>query len=160
MALAPEVPLQKNDYETLAEFRFALRKFLGFSEEAARRHGVSPQQYQALLAIEGHPGRNWVTVGELAERMCIAHQSAVGLVDRLEAMKLARRAASRADRRRVQVSLTAKGRRLLAKLYEVHRNELRASGPQLASLLQRAAARLPTRAVYASPPCAMPEIED
>lgn len=160
MAHLPDLPMQKNDYETLAEFRYALRKFLGFSEDAARRHGVSPQQYQALLAIEGHPGRNWMTVGELAERMCIAHQSSVGLINRLEAMQLAQRSASREDRRRVRVSLTAKGRHLLAKLYEVHRNELRASGPHLASLLQRAAARLPARAVYASPACAMPEIED
>lgn len=152
--------LRKNDYETLAEFRYALRKFLGFSEEAAGRHGVTPQQYQSLLAIEGHPGRNWVTVGELAERMRIAHQSAVGLVDRLEAMKLVKRTVSREDRRRVCVSLTAKGLRLLDKLYRVHRAELQVCGPHLASLLQKAAARIPARIPLASPACSMPEIED
>ena len=60
----PDAPsLNKADYELLAEFRYTLRTFLGFSESAAIEHGVSPQQYQALLAIEGFPGRNWVTIG-------------------------------------------------------------------------------------------------
>jgi Transcriptional regulators len=155
-----EEPLSKADYEALAEFRYALRKFLSFSETAATAHGVTPQQYQALLAIEGYPGRNWVTIGELAEQMRIAHHSAVGLVDRMESMRLVKRTASREDRRRVQVTLTAKGLKLLEKLYRVHRDELRTKGPQLTSLLQKAAARIPPRATFASPACSMPEIEE
>jgi DNA-binding MarR family transcriptional regulator len=153
-------PLTKGDYEVLAEFRYALRKFLGFSEEAATQHGVTPQQYQALLAIEGFPGRDWVTIGELAEQMRIAHHSAVGLVDRMEAMKLVKRRAATEDRRRVRVSLTAKGLKLLEKLYRVHRDELRSSGPQLTASLQKAAARIPARIAVASSPCSLPEIED
>jgi DNA-binding MarR family transcriptional regulator len=152
--------LIKADYEALAEFRYALRKFLGFSEAAASEHGITPQQYQALLAIEGFPGRNWVTVGELAEQMRIAHHSAVGLVDRMEAMRLVKRTAAKEDRRRVRVTLTAKGLRLLEKLYRVHRDELRSSGAQLATLLQKAAARIPAKISLASPACSMPEIED
>ncbi|HEU5077652.1 MAG TPA: MarR family transcriptional regulator [Opitutaceae bacterium] len=135
----------KSDYETLAEFRHALRKFLGFSEEAARQHGVTPKQYQSLLAIEGHPGRNWVTVSELAERLRITHQSAVGLVDRLEVMKLVKRTVSKEDRRCVCLSLTAKGLKLLDKLHRVHREELHVCGPQLAVLLQKAATRIPAK---------------
>jgi DNA-binding MarR family transcriptional regulator len=157
---AKDNPLSKSDYEALAEFRYALRKFLGFSEAVAGQHGVTPQQYQALLAIEGFAGRNWVTVGELAEQMRIAHHSAVGLVDRMEAMRLVKRTAAKDDRRRVRVSLTAKGLKLLEKLYRVHRDELRSTGPQLASLLQKAAARIPARVPLASPACSMPEIED
>lgn len=149
---ANDEPLRKSDYEALAEFRYALRKFLGFSEEAATKHGVTPQQYQALLAIEGFPGRNWVTVGELAEQMRIAHHSAVGLVDRMEAMKLVKRGAVREDRRRVRVSLSAKGLRLLEKLYRVHRDELRSVGSQLTATLQKAAARIPVKVTVASPP--------
>lgn len=150
----------KNDYETLAEFRYALRKFLGFSEEAAARHGVTPQQYQSLLAIEGYPGRSWVTVGELAERLRVTHQSAVGLVDRLEAMKFVKRTVATEDRRRVQVSLTPKGLRLLARLYQAHRDELQVCGPRLVTLLQKAATRIPAKITFASPACSMPEIED
>lgn len=157
---ANDEPLRKADYEALAEFRYALRKFLGFSEEAAREHGVTPQQYQAMLAIEGVPGRNWMTVGELAEQMRIAHHSAVGLVDRMEAMRLVKRSAGREDRRRVQVALTPKGLRLLEKLYRVHREELRSIGSQLTGSLQKAAARIPAKITLASPPCSMPEIED
>jgi DNA-binding MarR family transcriptional regulator len=157
---SPTRTLSKSDYETLAEFRYALRKFLGFSEEAATRHGVTPQQYQALLAIEGYPGRNWVTIGELAEQMRVAHHSAVGLVDRMESMQLVKRTAAVDDRRRVRVSLTAKGRKLLEKLYLVHRAELQSSGTRLAALLQKAAERIPARIQVASPPCSMPEIED
>ena len=153
-------PLSKTDYEALAEFRYALRKFLGFSEEAAGKHGVTPQQYQALLAIEGFPGRNWVTIGELAEQMRIAHHSAVGLVDRMESMRLVKRVAGEGDRRRVHVLLTAKGRKLLEKLYRVHRDELRSCGSQLTTLLQKAARKIPAKIQMASPPCSMPEIED
>ena len=156
---AKEEMLTKADYEALAEFRYALRKFLGFSEAAAAEHGVTPQQYQALLAIEGFPGRNWVTVGELAEQMRIAHHSAVGLVDRMETMRLVKRSAAKEDRRRVRLALTAKGLKLLEKLYRVHRDELRSSGTQLAALLQKAAARIPAKIPLASPACSMPEIE-
>jgi len=142
---AKDEPLTKSDYEALAEFRYALRKFLGFSEDAASKHGVTPQQYQALLAIEGFPGRNWVTIGELAEQMRIAHHSAVGLADRMEAIKLVKRSTARDDRRRVRVSLSSKGLKLLDKLYRVHRNEVRSCGPQLTALLQKAAARIPAK---------------
>jgi len=136
--------LTKADYEMLSEFRYALRVYLGFSEQAARSHGLTPQQYQALLAIEGFPGRNWVLVGELAEQLQIAHHSAVGLIDRLMTLHLVKRVPSPIDRRRVRVSLTPKGRRLLEKLYWVHRAELRTAGPKLATLLQKAAKQIPS----------------
>jgi len=156
--------LTKADYEGLAEFRYALRKFLGFSEDAAKGHGVTPQQYQAILAIEGFPGRNWVTLGELAEQMRIMHHSAVGMVDRLEALRLVKRTESEGDRRRVRVSLTKKGLRLLETLYRVHRAELRSCGGDLAASLHKAAQRIPAKSgaaqVFTSPPCFMPEVAD
>jgi DNA-binding MarR family transcriptional regulator len=155
-----QATLSKADYEALAEFRYALRKFLGFSEAAASEHGVTPQQYQALLAIEGFPGRNWVTMGELAEQMRTAHHSAVGLVDRMETMRLVKRTVVKNDRRWVRVTLTAKGLRVLEKLYRVHRDELQSSGSQLTALLQKAATRIPAKISLASPACFMPEIED
>ena len=157
---ATQQPLTKTDFETLAEFRYALRKFIGFSEEAAAAQGVTPQQYQALLAIAGFPGRHWVTVGELAEQMRIAHHSAVGLIDRMERLVLLKRVHEKVDRRRVRVQLTPKGRKVLEKLYRVHRDELRVSGPQLGALLHKAASRIPAKIILASPACSMPEIED
>jgi DNA-binding MarR family transcriptional regulator len=78
----------------------------------------------------------------------------------MEAMRLVKRTAAKDDRRRVRVSLTAKGLKLLEKLYRVHRDELRSTGPQLAALLQKAAARIPAKILLASPACSMPEIED
>lgn len=140
-AAAPR--LRKEDYELLARFRYTLRTFLGFSEAAALAHGVTPQQYQALLAIEGFPGRNWVNIGELAEQMRVAHHSAVGLVDRLEKLKLVRRAPSPEDRRRVHVSLAPKGRSVLEKLYLTHRAELQTVGPRLVELLRQASEPIP-----------------
>jgi DNA-binding MarR family transcriptional regulator len=77
--------LLKSQYETLAAFRYALRRFIRFSEGAAQAAGLTAQQYQALLAIKGFPARDKVTVGELAERLQLRHQSAVGLIDRLVA---------------------------------------------------------------------------
>jgi len=134
----PSARLTKEDYELIAQFRYALRKFIGFSEAAAIERGIAPQQYQVLLAIEGFPGRSWVTIGELAERMQVAQHSAVGLVNRMEALRLVRRSASKEDRRRVQVRVTTKGMAMLEKLYRVHRDELKSVGPALAELLYRA----------------------
>ena len=100
-AMARPRQLVKSQYETLAAFRYALRRFIHFSEEAAQAAGITAQQYQALLAIKGFPARDNVTVGELAERLQLRHHSAVGLIDRLEAEKLVVRAPSAEDRRHV-----------------------------------------------------------
>ncbi len=140
-ASAADIPtLIKEDFELLAEFRYALRKFLGFSEAAAKAQGLTPQQYQALLAIQGYPGRTWVTIGELAEQMQVKHHSAVGLVDRIAKLGLVRRSSVKSDRRRVEVVLTPAGLRVLEKLYRAHREELKSVGPHLIRLLGRAGA--------------------
>ena len=102
-------------FETLAAFRYALRRFIHFSEEAAQAAGITAQQYQALLAIKGFPGRDKVTVGELAERLQLRHHSAVGLMDRLVTEKLAIQAPSATDRRRVLFSLRAGAKKLWRK---------------------------------------------
>ena len=129
-------PVTKAEYETLAAFRYALRQFLRFSEEAAQTVGLAPQQYQALLAIKGFPGRDRVLIGELAERLQIRHHSAVGLVDRLVAQGLVMREQAQTDRRQVYVVLTEHGADVLSRLAAAHRDELRHMGPQLNTLLQ------------------------
>jgi DNA-binding MarR family transcriptional regulator len=130
-------PFSKEDYESLAEFRYALRCFLRFSEDAAESAGLTLQQHQALLFIIGYPGREQVTVGELAERLQIRHHSAVGLLDRLEEQGLVERIHSSEDRRQVIISLTEKGLRLLKSLASTHREELRHLGPQLCNMLEQ-----------------------
>ena len=130
-------PLSKSQYETLAAFRFALRRFLRFSEDAAASAGITPRQHQALLAIKGFPGRDHVSVSELAERLQIKHHSAVGLLDRLVAEKLVSRTASPEDRRRVHIRLTARGEKILGDLVAEHREQLRHIGTEISQLLQR-----------------------
>ncbi len=129
--------MTKSQYETLASFRYELRKFLRFSEEAAHEHYLTPLQYQALLAIEGFPGRNQVSIGELAEQLQLTAHNAVGLVDRLEAAKLLERSPCEEDRRRVFVKLTRLGQSKLEKLAAVHSAELRKAGPLLVGMLKR-----------------------
>jgi DNA-binding MarR family transcriptional regulator len=129
--------LIKAQYEMLAAFRYALRQFIRFSEEAAQAAGITAQQHQALLAIKGFPGRDSVTVGELAERLQLRHHSAVGLVDRLVAEKLVSRASSAGDRRQVLIQLTSRGENALEKLTSVHREQLKRIGPEIRQLLER-----------------------
>ena len=74
--------LSKEDYESLASFRGALRRFLRFSEEGARAAGITPQQHQALLAVMGQNGRDWASISEIAEFLQLKHHTAVGLIDR------------------------------------------------------------------------------
>jgi len=131
--------LSKAQYETLAEFRYALRQFIRFSETAAQAAGITAQRHQALLAIKGFPGRDSVTVGELAERLQLRHHSTVGLVDRLVAEKLVVRAHSTEDRRQVFIQLTSRGENVLAKLSSAHSQQLRRMGPGLSRLLKQLA---------------------
>ncbi|HVX64997.1 MAG TPA: MarR family transcriptional regulator [Bryobacteraceae bacterium] len=119
------------DYQVLAEFRFQIRKFLRFSEEAARAAGLEPQQHQFLLAIRGLPRAAEPTVSELAARLQIRHHSVVELVDRLEDRHLVLRSRSERDRRKVLIRLTPEGERLLRSLEASHREELASAGPAL-----------------------------
>jgi DNA-binding MarR family transcriptional regulator len=127
--------LNKRHYELLAHLRYTLRNFLRFSGEAAAAAGLSPQQHQALLAIKGFPERDYVSVGELAERLHLQHHSAVGLVNRLVARQLVRKTPAKSDRRRMEVRLTPRGESALQRLSAVHLAELRQREPELRKLL-------------------------
>lgn len=117
-------PLSKQDFEALAQFRFGVRRYLRFSEETVRRDGLTPQQYQLLLALKGFPGRDWATVREVADRLQLRHHSVVELVNRAQAEELVERAADPNDRRAVRVLLTSRGEEVLARLSALHREEL------------------------------------
>ncbi|MFI5268745.1 MAG: MarR family winged helix-turn-helix transcriptional regulator [Chloroflexota bacterium] len=117
--------INRADYEAMAEYRYAIRRFLRFSEDAARESGVTPQQYQLLLAIKGYPNREHANITEIAERMQLDHHSAVGLIDRTEERGLVRRVQDQDDRRQVKIHLTSDGEALLSRLAQVHREQLR-----------------------------------
>jgi len=129
--------LAKRDFQTLAEFRYLLRQFGAFSAGAAREAGLTAQQHQVLLAVKGFPGREHVTIGELAERLDLKHHSAVGLVDRLMRRNLIARRPDKADRRKVRIVLTPQAEALLLGLTLAHRDELRRLAPLLQALLGR-----------------------
>ncbi|MBW8458055.1 MAG: MarR family transcriptional regulator [Thiobacillus sp.] len=120
----PLPPLSKKEFETLSSFRYQLRRFLRFSEEAARLHGITHLQYQLLLHVRGFADREWATVSELAERLQAHHHGAVSLISRCEKLELVQRRVGRNDRREVEVHLTPKGNDVLNALAGQHRNEL------------------------------------
>src|SRR3954453_2735597 len=129
-------PLSKQEFEALAQFRVGIRRYLRFSEETVRRHGLSPQQYQLLLALKGFPGRDWATVRELAERLQLRHHSVVELLNRAQGQRLVQRVPDPGDRRAVRGELTTAGNEILARLSALHRDQLRR--------MQAAAFSLPT----------------
>ena len=105
-------------------FRYAIRRFLRASEEAARTVGLTPQHHQLLLGVAGFTGKGWATIGDLADFLQVRHHSVVGLIDRAEAVGLVRRESNPDDRREVHVSLTSEGGRKLRILATLHRKEL------------------------------------
>jgi len=123
--------------EALAEFRYALRSFQRFSEQAAHGRGLQPRQHQLLLQIAGLPAGAKGTIGFLAERLCLQQNSVVELADRSVAEGLVRRTEDTADRRRVVLALTAKGSRLLDALSASHARELDEFGPRLIEALKQ-----------------------
>jgi DNA-binding MarR family transcriptional regulator len=127
--------LRAQEYQQLAAFRRALREFLRFSEAEAEKGGLTAQNYQALLILRACPAGERVTINDLAQQLLIRHNSAVGLVDRLASQGLVAREPAPEDGRKVYLRLTAKGDRVLERLAEVHREELRRIAPQLEALL-------------------------
>ena len=125
------MPRREPDYQTLAEFRYQIRRFLAFSEEAARTYGLDAQQHQLLLALKGLPPGTAPTIRALADRLHIRHHSAVGLVDRLDGKGLVTRRPDSADRRCVHVTVTRRGEAILRRLTAIHEKELSSAGPAL-----------------------------
>jgi len=130
------VPSQA-DYEALSQFRYLIRCFLEFSQEAAKAEGLTPRQHQALLAIRGYPGGGPVAIGDLAERLRLRHHTTVELVDRLSEARLVERVLDPNDQRRVLLKLTDLAAEHLAKLSSAHLDELSRIEPLLKQVLSR-----------------------
>lgn len=129
--------LTLEDYQSLAEFRHQIRRYLRFSDAAVRGSDLEPRQYHLLLALKGLPANVRARIGELAEQLQIQHHSAVELVDRLEASGLVQRQRGTQDRREVLVVLTSAGEKMLRELVLHHRAELTTRGPALIEALRR-----------------------
>ena len=133
MSIDQEITL--SEYQSLAEFRYQLRCFLHFSEQAARDVGLKPQQHQLLLALKGLPQGRIATVSELAERLQLQHHSTVELIDRMVDSNLLVRSRDESDQRKVIIRFTPYGEEVLRKLTLLHRKELRSIGPALVDTL-------------------------
>jgi DNA-binding MarR family transcriptional regulator len=124
------------DFHAMAELRYQIRRFIRFSENAARQAGIEPQQHQLLLAVRGLPDNLKPTIGVLAERMQLQHHSTVELIDRLVDRGFLCRLRATDDRRQVFVKLTRDGEQFLEKLSMHHLQELQSAGPKFVKILQ------------------------
>jgi len=124
------------DFKAMAELRYQIRRFLRFSENAAREAGIEPQQHKLLLAVRGLPGGLKPTIGVLAERMQLQHHSTVELIDRLVDRGFISRLRATDDRRQVFVKLTHDGEEFLKTLSLHHLQELQSTGPKFVKILQ------------------------
>lgn len=127
--------ISAGEVNALVQFRYEIRRFLRFSEEAARAAGLEPQQYVLMLAIRGLTADQAPTIGAIADQLQIQHHSAVELIDRSVNRGLVRRTRNDGDRRQVLVELTAKGDRLLRDLAAHHRDQLSQAAPALVEAL-------------------------
>lgn len=128
-------PLRAEDYQALGAFRYALRRFLAFSEAGSTKLGLSPQQHQAILAIKAHPGPEPMTIGGLAECLLIKNHSAVGLVERLVRRGLVVRSRSEQDRRRIALEITPEAAAMLETISRKNLGELNRSADIFMELL-------------------------
>jgi DNA-binding MarR family transcriptional regulator len=130
--------LTPGDYEALANFRYAVRRYLAFAQEGARSVGLTSLQHQALLAIKAHnqaDAARPMSIGDLADQLLVRHHSAVELVQRLEKAGLTRRSTDPKDRRRVEISLTPGGNAVMAILSANNLRELQVIAPAFSGLL-------------------------
>jgi DNA-binding MarR family transcriptional regulator len=130
--------LQADDYDALACFRYAMRKFLSFSKQTlATEARLTPEQYEALLALKAFSSSTGLTISQLSERLQVRHHTAVSLVDKLVGQRLVRRQSGVTDRRHVFVTLTPEGEKVLEKVAVLHREEIRARSPEMIEALLR-----------------------
>ncbi len=134
--MGPETDIPIDEYRALAEFRFQIRRFVRFSEQAAHAAGLEPQQHQLMLALKGFPAGRSATIRDLAERLQLQHHSTVELIGRSARQGLVERSRGTTDRRQVFVALTPHGEALLRDLSLHHRRELRSAGPALVRALR------------------------
>ena len=128
--------LDDHDYQQLLRVRAGLRRFLHWSEQQARRAGLTPAQHQLLLAVKGHPDGRGPTVSDVADYLALKHHSAVELIDRADRAGLVRRVDDPDDHRVVRLRLTAESEDRLATLSALHLEELRRLAPDMRSLWQ------------------------
>jgi DNA-binding MarR family transcriptional regulator len=128
-------PISLADYRALGAFRYEIRKFLAFSEQAARGAGIEPKQHQLLLAVQSLPDGARPTITAVAVRLCVQHNTAVALVDKLETRGMILRERSKEDRREVHLRLTPEGTAILRSLSFLHRQQLRNVGPEMVAAL-------------------------
>ncbi len=124
------------EYRRLSELRFQIRRFLRFSEDAARSRKLEPQQHQTLLAIKGAPAGEEPTIAFLAKRMQLAHHTMVELVDRVVEKGLAQRKPSTTDRRSTLVQLTPEGSKVLSELSTFTYEQLQTKFGEMLEALQ------------------------
>jgi len=130
--------LQFEDYDALGAFRYAMRKFLRFSKQTlAADSKLTPEQYEALLAIKNWPRPVGITVGELSERLQVKHHTAVGLLDKLTTRRLVARRRAESDHRQVNVRLTRLGSSVLKRTAAIHRQEMRHRSSEMINALKR-----------------------
>ena len=119
-------PLSQQDYHSLASLRHVLRKFLRFSKDiVSAKAQLTPEQYEALLALKAFSGEEGLTVGQLGECVQVRHHTAVSLTDKLATRKLVTKRRGGCDRRYVYVKLTPLGTKIVKSLAASHRKEIR-----------------------------------
>jgi DNA-binding MarR family transcriptional regulator len=123
---ATNIVMKKEDFEVLSEFRYQMRRFERFSQDAIQAEGITPLQYLLLLHLKGFKGREWANVGEIATRLQAKPHGVVALITRCEALGMVTRVQSAQDRRQIEVHLLDKGKQILNRLAALHRAELAA----------------------------------
>jgi DNA-binding MarR family transcriptional regulator len=132
--------LNSPDFETLASFRYHVRRFLRFSKDLLISEDLTPDQYQALLAIRASTSRGSLSIRDLAEQLQVRHHSTVGIVDQLVLRAAIVREVAPDDRRKILLTLTPKGEELIQRLAPPHHKELSRLSPEIIETLQRISA--------------------
>ncbi|MFI4920721.1 MAG: MarR family winged helix-turn-helix transcriptional regulator [Gammaproteobacteria bacterium] len=127
----PDLPSVPEDYRLIASWRSALREFLASSKRILKHHGITSMQYQSLVAIRTCEDPEGLNMNGLAAYLGVRHNSAVGLVNRLEAQGLVQRLRSDRDRRVAHLRLTPAGEVKLRELVEAHRDALNDIRPEM-----------------------------
>jgi DNA-binding MarR family transcriptional regulator len=117
------------EFQALAEFRYLTRGYLSQTERACRAVDLEPLHYAVLLQLAGVPAGRKPTIGFVAQRLHLRHNTTVELVDRMEKRNLLRRVRSTDDRRVVELHVTPSAKAALKQLVNHRIQELTVLAP-------------------------------
>jgi len=128
--------VSRQELETVAALRVAMRRFVAATDDVTRAHGLTPRQYDLLALLHRPVADVELTATVVADELCLSRSATTELLTRASKAGLVTRHGDEDDMRVKHLVATPEG----TKRFEAAVADLRSERNRILSLLQAAAA--------------------